>query len=234
MRLNKYIAKAGIASRRKADELIKAGLVTINGEKFTRPGYIVSEGDEVKVNGKRIVAGTEYIYIILNKPKGYITSAKDQFDRLTVMDLVEELGVRLFPIGRLDYNTKGLLLMTNDGDFAQSLSHPKYMVEKTYRVLVSGQLSDKKLATLHKGVDIGGYITAPAKVKLIKQMEKSTLVEITITEGKNRQVRKMFAVLGNRVRELERIAVGDLRLGHLKEGHYRKLTKEEIEKLRTV
>lgn len=232
MRLNKYIAQAGLASRRKADELIKAGAVSINGEKLTTPGYVVSENDQVRVHGKLIEVDTKFVYIMLNKPKGYISSASDDRDRLTVMDLVDELGVRLFPIGRLDYNTKGLLLMTNDGDFAQALAHPKYMVEKTYRALVAGQLSDKKLAILRKGVDIGGYVTAPAKLKLLKQMEKSALVEITITEGKNRQVRKMFAVVGNKVRDLERVAVGDLRLGHLKEGHYRKLTREEIEKLR--
>lgn len=234
MRLNRYIAQAGIASRRKADELIGAGAVSINGEKLTKPGYVVLEGDEVRVHGKLIEANRKFIYIMLNKPKGYISSASDERDRPTVMDLVEDLGVRLFSVGRLDYNTKGLLLMTNDGEFAQAMAHPKYMVKKTYRALVAGQLSDKKLDNLRRGVDIGDYVTAPAKVDLIKQMEKTALVEITIGEGKNRQVRKMFAVIGNKVKDLERIAVGDLRLGHLKEGHYRKLTEEEIRRLKEV
>lgn len=228
MRLNKYIAQAGIASRRKADELIKAGQVMVNGKTLIEFGYIVDENDEVRVGGRLIGPSQKFVYIMLNKPKGYITSVKDEKGRPTVMNLVVDLGVRLFPVGRLDYNTRGLLLMTNDGDFAQKMAHPKHQVEKTYRALVLGHLSDKKIAILRKGVDIGGYITAPAQVHIIKQMERSTLVEIAISEGKNRQVRKMFAVLGNKVLDLERIAVGNLRLGHLKEGHYRKLTAEEI------
>ncbi len=228
MRLNRYIAQGGIASRRKADELIKSGKVEINGEILTEPGYVVREGDEVKVSGMLVEADRQYTYIMLNKPKGYITSAADEKGRPTVMDLVGDMGVRLFPVGRLDYNTRGLLLMTNDGEFAQTMAHPKNMVEKTYRALVAGQLSDRKLDALRKGVDIGDYLTAPAHVSIVKQMERSTLVEITIREGKNRQIRKMFAAVGNKVQELERISVGNLRLGHLKEGHYRKLTSEEI------
>lgn len=234
MRLNKYIASAGLASRRKADELIKAGKVKINGAVLDEPGYDVAPGDVVEVNGNVIEPVKRQVYIMLNKPKGYITSVSDDRDRPTVMDLVAEVDARLFPIGRLDYNTSGLLLMTNDGDFAYRLTHPKHEVEKTYRARVAGVLSPERIAKLRKGVDIGGFVTSPARVTVIKQLDRSALVEIKIHEGKNRQIRKMFAAVGNKVIELERVAMGELHLGHLKVGHYRKLTRQEIEYLKTV
>ncbi len=232
MRLNKYIAAAGLASRRKADELVKAGKVKINGTILDEPGYDVAPGDMVEVNGSVIEPIKKQIYIMLNKPKGYITSAEDDKDRPTVMDLVGDLDVRLFPVGRLDYNTSGLLLMTNDGEFAYHMTHPKHQVEKVYRAKVSGVLSGERLARLRKGVDIGGFVTSPAKVKVLKQMERSAYVEIRIYEGKNRQIRKMFAAVGNKVVDLERMAIGNLYLGHLKAGHYRKLTLQEVEYLK--
>ena len=148
--------------------------------------------------------------------------------------MTADVNARLFPIGRLDYNTSGLLLLTNDGDLAYRLSHPKHQVTKTYRAIVAGVLSGGRIASLRKGVDIGGFVTSPAQVKLIKQNPRSAVVEIKIHEGKNRQVRKMFAAVGNKVQELQRIAVGDLYLGRLKEGHYRKLTREEIEYLKNL
>lgn len=232
MRLNKYIASAGIASRRKADELIKAGKVKINGQVLAEPGYDVVAGDLVEVNGSIIEPVKKMIYIMLNKPKGYITSADDDRERPTVIDLVSDFDARLFPVGRLDYNTSGLLLLTNDGEFAYHMTHPKHQVEKTYRAKVAGTLSDQRIARLCKGIDIGGFVTSPAEVTVIKQMERSAIVEIKIHEGKNRQIRKMFSAVGNKVIELERIAVGQLHLGHLKEGHYRKLTDQEIEYLK--
>ena len=232
MRLNKYIASAGIASRRKADELIKAGKVKINGQVLAEPGYDVAAGDLVEVNGSIIEPVKKMICIMLNKPKGYITSADDDRERPTVMDLVSDFDARLFPVGRLDYNTSGLLLLTNDGEFAYHMTHPKHQVEKTYRAKVAGTLSDQRIARLRKGIDIGGFVTSPAEVTVIKQMERSAIVEIKIHEGKNRQIRKMFSAVGNKVIELERIAVGRLHLGHLKEGHYRKLTDQEIEYLK--
>ena len=144
------------------------------------------------------------------------------------------MDARLFPVGRLDYNTSGLLLLTNDGDLAYRLSHPKHNVTKTYRARVAGVLSGERLARLRKGVDIGGFVTSPANVKVIKQNPRSAVVEIQIHEGKNRQVRKMFAAVGNKVQELERVAIGELYLGRLKEGHYRKLTRDEIEYLKNL
>ena len=232
MRLNKYIASAGICSRRKADELIAAGNVKINGAVMREMGYDVQEGDQVSVNGRPVEAADNKVYVAVNKPKGYITSMDDDRDRATVAQLVSDIPERLFPVGRLDYNTTGLLLMTNDGDLAYRLTHPKHEVYKTYVAMVSGIVSDARLAKLRKGVDIGGFVTSPAKVRLIKQNQRSTVVEISIHEGKNRQVRKMFKAVGNNVIELERIAIGDLRLGHMQQGHYRKLTRREIDYLK--
>ena len=232
MRINKYIAQAGIASRRKADQLIESGNVKINGAVMREPGYDVKEGDKVVVNGRLIEKKQKLIYVLVNKPMGMVTTASDDKDRATVMDIVNDIDERLFPVGRLDYNTTGALIMTNDGDLTYRVTHPKHELGKTYRVLVKGVLSDERARKLRNGVDIGGYVTGKAKVKIIKGGAGSTVVEITIHEGKNRQVRKMFAAVGNPVQELERIAIGEIRLGHLRPGHYRKLTRDEIEYLK--
>lgn len=232
MRLNKYIASAGVCSRRKADELIANGNVKINGAVVREMGHQVEEGDRVSVNGKVIEASAKKVYVAVNKPLGYITSMDDDRNRATVAELVSDIPERLFPVGRLDYNTTGLLLMTNDGDLAYALTHPKHEVGKTYVATVAGVMSGARLAKLRKGVDIGGFVTSPARVKLLKQNPRSAVVEITIHEGKNRQVRKMFAAVGNKVQSLERVAIGDIRLGRLMTGHYRKLTQAEIEYLK--
>ena len=234
MRINKYIAQAGIASRRKADQLIMSGNVKVNGAVMKEPGYDVAEGDKVEVNGRLLENRTKLEYVLINKPTGMVTTVSDDKDRLTVMEVVKALDARLFPVGRLDYNTRGALLMTNDGEMAYKLTHPKHEVYKTYRARVAGVLSNEKVARLRKGVDIGGFVTSRAKVNVIKGNQHSTIVEISIHEGKNRQVRKMFAAVGNPVQELERTAIGEIRLGHLKPGHYRKLTREEIQYLRSV
>ena len=232
MRINKYIAQAGVASRRKADELIANGNVRVNGAVLREPGYDVAEGDVVEVNGRRVQAEDKKVYILLNKPVGYVTTVSDDRDRDTVMDLVRDVDARIFPVGRLDYNTSGMLIMTNDGDFAYHLTHPKHEMTKTYRARVSGVLSKEKCARLENGVDFGGFVTSKARVSVIKGLPRSTIVDITIHEGKNRQVRKMFKAVGNPVQELTRVAIGNVRLGRLAEGHYRKLTREEIEYLK--
>lgn len=234
MRLNKYIAAAGIASRRKADQLIKSGQVQVNGVLLTSPGYDVAKEDLVQVRNRIIEPVKKQVYIMLNKPKGYISTVEDDRGRPTVMDLVGDFDRRLFPVGRLDYNSSGLLLLTSDGDFAFHMTHPSHQIEKTYRAKVGGTISDKRLAQLRNGVDIGGFITSPAQVRLLRQMRNVALVEIVIKEGRNRQIRKMFASVGNKVLELERIAIAGLYLGHLKEGHYRKLTLQEVESLRSI
>lgn len=231
MRLNKYISNAGITSRRKADELIFNSNVKVNGITVREPGYQVMDDDRVEVNGTPVVMTKEKIYIALNKPLGYVTTMKDEFGRATVADLVTDFSERLFPVGRLDYNTTGLLIMTNDGDMAYKLMHPKHEVTKTYRVRVAGYISDSKINKLRRGVDIGGFVTSRARVQVVKQLERSTVLEIEIHEGKNRQVRKMFKAVGHPVQELERIAIGEIKLGRLKTGSYRKLTKSEVEYL---
>ena len=234
MRINKYIADAGICSRRKADELISNGNVKINGLTVKELGVDVAEGDVVEVNGSVIEAGRRKVYVAVNKPAGVITSMDDDRARETVADIVADIPERLFPVGRLDYNTTGLLIMTNDGQLTYTLTHPKHEVYKTYVAKVEGVLSGARAAKLRRGVDIGGFVTSPARVKVLKQMPRYAVVEISIREGKNRQVRKMFAAVGNKVRELKRTQIGEIRLGRLKEGHYRKLTREEIEYLKSL
>ena len=234
MRLNKYIASAGVCSRRKADELIANGNVKVNGASVREHGVQVEPGDVVAVNGKVIEEPADKIYVAVNKPLGYITSMDDDKGRATVAELVDDIPERLFPVGRLDYNTTGLLIITNDGQLTYTLTHPKHEVWKTYVAVVAGVLSDTRIAKLRKGVDIGGFVTSPAKVKVIKQMPRHAVVEIKIREGKNRQVRKMFAAVGNKVQSLERTAIGDVRLGRLMSGHYRKLTRQEVEYLKSL
>lgn len=231
MRINKYIAASGIASRRKADELIKNGNVKVNGNALTEPGYEVSEGDLVEVNGTPVLPPEEKKYLLLNKPVGYITTVKDESGRPTVMDLMGEVEGRVFPVGRLDVNTSGMLIMTNDGDFAYRVAHPKHQLGKTYLVKVRGVVSRGKLDRLRKGVDIGGFMTSPAEVEVVKELPKHTVLEITIHEGKNRQVRKMCKAIGCPVEELERIAIGPVKIGRLATGGYRKLTRQEIDAL---
>ena len=229
MRINKYIAGSGLCSRRKADELILNGNVKVNGAVLKEPGYDVQEGDKVTVNGVDLAEQEESVYYLLNKPIGYITTAKDEQDRATVLDLVPDIGERVFPVGRLDMNTSGALILTNDGKAAYRLSHPKNEVFKTYHALVKGVLSKEKLWKLRNGIDIGGYVTKPARVTFLKENKNSTLLEISISEGKNRQVRKMCKAVGNPVQELHRVSIGEVKLGRLKEGTVRKLTKAEIE-----
>lgn len=234
MRLNKYIAAAGVTSRRKADELTVNGNVKINGQVMRELGYDVLPDDRVEVNGVILTPSKKQIYLMVNKPMGYITTTSDQRDRPTVMELVADIEERVFPVGRLDYNTTGLLLMTNDGDMANKLMHPGSKVGKTYRAKVAGVLSSAKVAKLRRGIDIGGYVTSPAKVEVVKQTERSALVDITIYEGKNRQVRRMFKAVDCPVQELQRTALGELYLARLSEGHYRKLTKKEVEYLKEL
>lgn len=232
MRINKYLSQNFGVSRRKADELVADGKVKVNGVTIIELGCRVAENDVVEVDGTRVRENSKKIYILLNKPIGYVTTMKDEHSRPTVAELVADVGERIFPVGRLDYNTSGLLLMTNDGDMAYRLTHPKHEITKTYRAKVSGYLSDTKLAKLRRGVDIGGFVTSRAAVKVIKQMKNSTVVEIEIHEGKNRQVRKMFKAVGCPVQELQRIDIGGIKLGRLMEGHYRRLKPVEMDILK--
>jgi len=233
MRINKYIASAGVTSRRKADELIEAGKVKVNGKVLENPGYQVEDSDLVEVDGVAIKPASKLVYYLLNKPCGFVTSTADKEGRRVVTELVPD-EIRVFPVGRLDYNTSGLLILTNDGELANKLMHPSGEFDKTYLVRCTGIVTRAEASRLAKGVDIGGFVTSPAEVKLIRHDKNSTVAEITIHEGKNRQVRRMFEALGHEVTELQRIRLGNLTIGKLALGQCRKLGPAEIEYLKRL
>jgi 23S rRNA pseudouridine2605 synthase len=232
MRLNKFIARSGVASRRKADELIFAGEVKVAGEICKNPAMNISDEtpEAVEVFGEEVNLAGELTYLMLNKPTGFLVTASDERGRKTVFDLLPQFDARLFPVGRLDRDTSGLLILTDDGDYAYSLTHPKHGLSKTYEALVSGKVSVKEIAALERGVRIfdkktgEDFLTSPAKAKIIESgsKENKSLVQLTISEGKNRQVRRMLAAVGHEVIALKRIGVGDLKLGDLKEGEWRR------------
>jgi 23S rRNA pseudouridine2605 synthase len=233
VRLQKYIADCGVASRRKAEEMILEGKVTINGVQITELGTKVDvKKDNVKVEDKLIKPVKEKVYIMLNKPTGHVTTVRDQFDRPTVIDLID-VEERVFPIGRLDYDTSGLLLLTNDGELTNKVTHPKFEVSKTYIAKVEGNITEEKLDKLRVGVKIEDYTTSPAVVEIINSNEKNSTVKISIHEGKNRQVRNMFDAIGHKVIRLKRISIGELELGTLREGKWRFLDEDEVNYLKT-
>ena len=234
MRLEKYIATSGIASRRSVKKSIQAGLVTVNGELVLVPGHPINiEIDTVEFEGKQVEPLAEHIYLMLNKPAGYLTTRHDERGRPTVMDLVADLPDTIYPVGRLDLETEGLLLFTNDGDFAYQLLHPSHEVEKTYLTWVKGVPSDDAVQRLRQGITIPSGTTAPAKVKRLRISKDgmSTKFEVVIHEGKKRQVRLMFKAVGHPVIRLKRVRIGNLRLGTLPPSAYRFLTREEISEL---
>ncbi len=231
MRLQKYLALCNVASRRASEEIILQGRVCINGEKCTILGTKVSVGDEVSVDGSVISPETKKYYIMLNKPVGYVTTVSDEQGRATVMELVTDISKRVYPVGRLDFNTEGLLLLTNDGDFTYKVTHPKHSLEKTYEVWVSGKAEKNALRMLEQGVYIDGRKTAPARVEILDHTKASAILSITIHEGRNRQVRKMCAAVGFRVMNLKRVSEGGLSLGNLPIGKWRHLTDAEVKRI---
>ena len=233
MRINQYIASAGVTSRRKADELVADGKVKVNGAVLTTPGYHVEEGDIVEVNGVRITPAERKVYYLLNKPAGYVTSTADKEGRPLVTELVPD-EVRVFPVGRLDLNTTGLLILTNDGELSNKLMHPSHEFSKRYLVRAQGIVTRAEAAKLEKGIGIGGFVTSPADVHLLKHDRNSTVAEIVIHEGKNRQVRRMFKAIGHPVLELCRTGLGNLEIGRLAVGQCRKLSPAEVEQLRRM
>jgi pseudouridine synthase len=231
MRINKFLATSGVASRRASDKLIIDGVVKING-KICSPGDDVDlSNDTVTVNGKIVNVVKKYEYYIMNKPKGYVCTVKDDKGRKTVMDLLPQKMKRLFPVGRLDYDTEGLLILTNDGDLTFKLTHPKNEVPKTYLVKTEKPVSDEDLAKLRSGVFIDGVKTKKCNVRLIETLKTGSKLHITITEGRNRQVRKMFEAVNNNVDFLKRIKIGDLTLTGLNRGEVRQLNAREIDYL---
>lgn len=231
MRINKYLASCGVASRRGADELIKDGVVKINGKVCSMGDDVDVGSDSVTVNGKLISSVKKYDYYIMNKPKGYVCTVKDDKGRKTVMDLLPPSAKRLFPVGRLDYDTEGLLIMTNDGDLTFKLTHPKNEVPKTYLVKTEKPVSEEDLLKLRSGVYIDGVKTKKCNVRLIESSKAGSKLHITITEGRNRQVRKMFEAINNCVDFLKRIKIGELTLTGLNRGEVRQLNHIEIDYL---
>ena len=233
IRLQKYLADCGIASRRKSEELIKQGQVKVNGKTITELGTkVIPNKDIVEYNGKKIELKKEYVYILLNKPIGYVTTVKDQFNRDSVLDLVKT-NKRLVPVGRLDMYTSGALILTNDGDFVYKVTHPKHEIEKTYTVTIIGIVKKEEVEKLKKGVKIEDYITKPAKVKILKidEEKNQSRLEITIHEGKNRQVRKMCEAIGRKVLALHRTKIGNISVKDLRLGTWRYLKPNEIKSL---
>ena len=232
-RLQKFLAEAGVASRRKCEEYILQGKVEVNGKIVTELGTKVTSNDIVKYNGKIVKPEEEKVYILLNKPIGYVTTAHEQFGRDKVLDLVK-INKRIVPVGRLDMYTSGALILTNDGEFVNMLTHPRNEINKTYNVTVKGTITDEEVKQLEKGVEIDdGYITKPAKVKILKiEKEKNiSRIQITIHEGKNRQVRKMCEAINKKVLALHRSSIGNIEVKDLKVGKWRYLTRKEIENL---
>lgn len=232
MRLAKVIARAGFASRRKAEELIRQGLVRVNGRVVTDVATRVDpERDRIEVAGHRIDPDPPRVYVILYKPRGVITSVSDPRGRKTVLDLVRPLGVRLFPVGRLDYHSEGLVLLTNDGDLAVRLMHPRYGCVKTYWVKVKGRPDRATLQRLRSGVVIDGRKRAPLRVEILRYTVRNTWLEVALREGRKHQIRRMFQKVGHPVRKLIRVAIGPLTIGDLRPGQYRLLTREEVMQL---
>ncbi|WP_350344754.1 pseudouridine synthase [Proteinivorax tanatarense] len=229
-RLQKIMANYGIASRRKCEDIIKEGRVKVNGIKVTEMGVKVTSNDKIEVDGRPIMKKPKLEYYLLNKPVGYVTTVDDPQDRKTVLDLIP-IKQRVFPVGRLDIMTSGLLLITNDGQLTYKLTHPKFTVKKTYKVLIDKNIKDEEIKKLKNGINLEDGITAPAMAKRLKEGKSGCEIELTIHEGKNRQVRRMINSLGYKVLKLERIKYGFLTLEGVKRGGYRELKAEEVTKL---
>ncbi len=232
-RLQKIIAASGFCSRRKAELYIESGKVKVNGQVIDKLGSKASYNDEIEVDGYSILKKTENVYYIVNKPKGYLSSVSDDRNRACVTDLIEEEANRLFPVGRLDYNTSGLLLLTNDGEFSQLMTHPRFKIPKKYRVRCKGRVSKLNIAKLASGIEIDGYKTKKALVKVNKydKVNNITDIFITIYEGRNQQIRKMFLAIDHPVRQLKRVEYAFLNVDNMPTGSYRRLTIHEVKQL---
>ncbi len=234
MRINKFLAENGVASRRACDKLIEEGKVKVNGKVCGLGAEIDENKDVVTVDGRAVEKGTQHRYYLMNKPKGYVCTVSDDKGRKTVMDLLPSDAGRVYPVGRLDYDSEGMLLFTNDGDLAFRLTHPKNEVPKTYMVKLEGEVSEALLNKLRGGVELDGKVTNKSKIKIVETDKKYTKIHITINEGRNRQVRRMFESIGKEVVFLKRIRIGDLPIGSLERGKVRKLSAEEIFYLKNI
>ena len=233
MRLQKYMAESGVASRRRCEEIILEGRVAVNGKIVTEMGVQVDpETDDVRVDGNALAGQGDFHYILLNKPKNVVTTMSDPEGRATIVDVLPDFGQRVYPVGRLDYATEGLLLLTNDGQLAHHIAHPSHTMEKTYEAQVHGALGKEALRRLREGVDLDGRMTAPAKVVVVEEWQGGMALHLTIHEGRNRQIRRMIEAVGGRVGYLRRIGLGPLTLQGITEpGQWRRLTTREVERL---
>lgn len=231
-RLQKYMARCGVASRRSCEKIISQGRTSINGKIVKSMGVKVDPSvDEVRVDGKIISPEINNVYIILNKPAGYITTVSDPHGRPTVLDLIGPIKERIFPVGRLDLMSEGLLILTNDGELAYLLAHPKYEIKKQYSVVINGHPTDSQVHSLRSGLDIGGYITRPADVKLVGKTHKTTTFNVVIHEGRKRQIRLMFKAIGYDVVHLKRERLANIEIGSLPRGEWRHLSPKEVQSL---
>ncbi len=230
-RLQKFLAHSGVASRRAAEEIIAAGRVFVNGRRVTDPSVKVTARDKVTVDGKTVTVTRTKTYIIMNKPVGVLSSASDDRGRKCVVDLVDLEDVRLYPVGRLDYDTQGIILLTDDGDFMQRITHPKFEMVKTYEALVKGEPEEEDLQKLREGVELDDGMTLPAKADVVKFNGPNAVVKIEIREGRNRQVRRMLETIGFPVLKLKRTAIGGLELGTLRPGMWRQMKHKDFEAL---
>ncbi len=231
MRLQKFLSEAGVASRRKSEELIAQGLVRVNNRTAKIGDSVDPKKDTVTVSGKRVNKAKNLYYILLNKPRGYVTTTDDDLGRKCVTELVSDIKARIYPVGRLDRVSEGALLLTNDGNFANAMMHPSHHVPKTYRVTVRSEIMKSQAEKIASGIELDGRMTAPAEVNIIDKAEGRSVVEIVLYEGRNRQIRRMCEAIGLEVSRLKRTAIGNVRLGTLPVGKYRELTEKEVHSL---
>lgn len=234
MRINKYLASLGIASRRKIDEMVEEGQIKVNGKIAKLGDQVNSDKDKIEVDGREVAAKKEeLVYIILNKPKGVVSTAAEFPNEKTVLDLIES-DVRLYPVGRLDKDSTGLILLTNDGELTNHLTHPKYHIPKTYEVMILGSVTDEKLSALRNGIELEDGKTAPAEVIVISKTNHHTWLKMVLKEGKKRQIRRMASALHLHVEDLKRISIGQISIGNLAIGKYRNLKQDEINQLKKI
>lgn len=234
VRINKFLADCGVASRRKSEELVLDGRVKVNGKLVDKLATEIFDGDIVTVDGERVTPLKKHVYIMLNKPKGYVCTTSDEKGRKTVMDLIKGHSERIYPVGRLDYYSEGLLILTTDGDLANRITHPRNEITKTYIAKIEGEISESDLDKLRAGVVLDGVKTNKCRIKVVDYSNNETKMEVVISEGKNRQIRRMFETLNREVVFLKRVCIGDLRLRGLNRGESRPLTEAEINYLKMV